>query len=229
MIRYKVLKNVTVTFLAGVMVAGCNSTIHKKASVDGIQTLSIDAKQRMLLVNDHGGPSGMRRVACAEPSPDALVAQAAALSANITTPKQLSAALAASNKESAGSIGLRTQTIQVLRDGYFRICEAFMNGSITSNDYKEVINNVDGVIAVVLAIETLGGTVTPPSIQLTPGAVSTSASGNNASVSGDAGTVIVEKIETKITTMSDKQASAIEKITLGYLSLVAARNAARLR
>ena len=128
------LKGIAIGALAISMPAlgGCQTVIHKSENIGGVRTLSIDAKQRMLLVSDKGGRLHNEIVACAEPSPDALAAQAAALSVSGAKPEVISAALSASRSESAAAIGLRTQTVQILRDGYYRIFEAAMNGAINS-------------------------------------------------------------------------------------------------
>jgi hypothetical protein len=64
----KYLLVVTLPFL----IFGCDSTMHKIANVGGVDTLSTDAKQRLVFVgmraDDHGGS---KRVTCGEPSPDA--------------------------------------------------------------------------------------------------------------------------------------------------------------
>lgn len=220
---------IIVSILAiGTIISGCNSAIHKKRQVGSIDTLSIDAKQRLVHVNELGGPKRDRTIYCAEPSPDALVAQAAALSANLTTPKSLGVALGAANNEAAGSIGLRTQTIQILRDGYYRICEAYSNGSIDEQEYQDVIDNIDGVIAVTLAIDSLGGTIAAPAIDLTPGNATTSANGDKASAETKAGSIEIENFIPDRGALSDAQAGAIENVLIAYLDHMRQRAKAKL-
>lgn len=219
----QVYKTISVA-IAAMTIGGCTSTIHKQSDLDGIQTLSIDAKQRLVLVNKNGGANQMHRIVCAEPSPDALVAQAAALSANVNTPQKISAALGASNNETAGSIGLRTQTIQILRDGYFRVCEAYMNGSISQQEYTKIINNVDGAIAVVLAIDTLGGTVRAPTINLSPGATTITTDGEGGKVEANDSRILIESITAGSGGVDGKNAEAIKEIIIEYLRHMRARN-----
>ncbi len=208
-----------ITIAAAITLAGCTSTIHKTSQLGHISALSIDAKQRLIVTNPNGGPIDKRRaVVCAEPSPDALVAQAAAISANLKTPKAVEAAFGAANTEAAGSIGLRTQTIQILRDGYYRICEAFMNGSITSEQYKEVIQGVDEFITVVAAIETLGGGTQAPAIKLTPGGTSTTANKDGAAASTTAGNVEIGELKQADGTLNKYQAGAIADVVHSYLT-----------
>lgn len=201
-----------------ILTSGCSSTIHKLAPVGGINSLSVDAKQRLVLVNENGGPNQNKRIVCAEPSPDALVAQSAALSANLTTPKAVGAALGVAQKESAGSIGLRTQTIQILRDGYYRICEAYQNGALKERQYRQVLLGVDSFIATVAAIETLGGTVAAPAIVLSPGGTSTSVNGNGATAGVTAGEIKLSDIKPAAGTLSNAQADAIAEVVANYLS-----------
>ncbi len=206
-----------------VMATGCSSTIHKVASVDGIETLSIDAKQRLVLVNEYGGVNNNTRIACAEPSPDAIVAQAAALSGKVSVQNQGSGGLGAASNEVAGSIGLRTQTIQVLRDGYYRLCEAYMNGAINRKEYSDVLNHVDGVIAVVMAIDVLGGPLAAPAVVLNAGGGSADTQGGAAA--GKAAGVNIENFLPERGTLSDAQAKAIENIIKMYLTHKARRGA----
>ena len=193
------------------MATGCSSTIHEVASVDGIETLSIDAKQRLVLVNEYGG----KRIACAEPSPDAIVARAAALSGKVSVQNQGSAGLGAASNEVAGSIGLRTQTIQVLRDGYYRLCEAYMNQAIDAKEYSAVLNHIDGVIAVVMAIDVLGGPLAAPAVVLNAGGGSGDTEGG--AVAGKSAAVNIENFLPERGTLSDAQAKAIENIIKMYL------------
>lgn len=212
------LKRIAMAVLAISMPAlsGCQTVIHKSENVGGVRTLSIDAKQRMLLVTDRGGRLHNEMVACAEPSPDALAAQAAALSASGAKPEVISAALSASRSESAASIGLRTQTIQILRDGYFRICEAYLNGALNSEDYKRVISHVDGVIAVVMAIDALGGTISAPAIAISAGKSTAGATGSGANTSIEP-TLSIGAFAPERGSLSDAQAQAIENVVRMYL------------
>jgi hypothetical protein len=140
--------------------AGCNGTIHRKSMLGGDEILAVDARQR-LTVSGREAMSG-RRVICAEPSPDAIVAQAASLASALDSPATpggngaIKGALAAGVAESAASIGLRTQSIQLMRDGYYRLCEALLNGQIGPDEYRDVVENIDVFILSMTAVEQLG-------------------------------------------------------------------------
>ncbi len=106
------------------LAAGCaDSTIHKQSNVGGVDTLSIDAKQRVVFVGERQAGHG-ERVTCTEPMPDALVARAAvaADSGNITQTGGPSGGggVSGGSSESAASLSFRNETVQMLRDGYYR-------------------------------------------------------------------------------------------------------------
>jgi hypothetical protein len=64
---------------------------------------------------------------------------------------------------------MRTQTIQLMRDGYFRLCEGYLNGVVTDDEYRLIIDNVDTFLLVILAIDTLGGGGRAPVVAVTAG------------------------------------------------------------
>lgn len=164
--------------LCGALAACDGSTIYKKSDLGGVQTLSIDAKQRLVLVGTRTEKNGRKtRVVCAEPSPDALVAQAAVLSASGAYKQGSTDAPSAGGnvgvglQESASSIGLRTQSIQILRDGYYRLCESYMNSAISTEQYNRVVMNIDTFINVALAIDGLGNAKSAPSVAIGTGPI----------------------------------------------------------
>lgn len=112
----------------------------------------VDAKQRFVLVTDRGGD---KPVYCAEPSPDALTAVAAAFGAGLAVPGQAQGEIAVGFNEAAQELGRRTVTIQLLRDSLYRACEAFANGAIDEFAYAQTINNFDRVMIDLLSIESL--------------------------------------------------------------------------
>ena len=167
----------TAAVLAGVaaLAAGCaDSTIHKQSSVSGVDTLSVDAKQRLVYVANRSAGEG-ERVTCSEPMPDGLVARAAAgaASGNFTLVGGNSGGggVSGGSSESAASIGFRNETVQLLRDGYFRMCEAYMNGALTTEQYQHMILNADTFMVVVSALQTLGGNPVAPGVAINAGGV----------------------------------------------------------
>lgn len=135
----------------------------------------IDAKQRALisvkrpLIGADGkyvrdGKDGIVTTVtfCAEPSPDALQATASALAGAASGSKgaiEAAFSLALSGSENVASIGLRTQTIQLLRDSYYRLCEAYLNDGLDSIGYDVLQRRVQNQIIALLAVEQLTGAV----------------------------------------------------------------------
>lgn len=134
--------------------------IHKKSEIgpktansDQPMGVFVDAEQRAVLSNAED-PS---RIVCAEPAPDALSAIAASAGLSVSDLSQ-SIALQGSTSETAANIGLRTQTIQSLRDGYYRICEARMNG-MPQVQYSMMLRRFQSNMIALLAIEQLTGAI----------------------------------------------------------------------
>jgi hypothetical protein len=66
---------------------------------------------------------------CAEPSPDALSALATTVGLSLSNAdRDYTANFALS--EAGGSIGLRTQSIQLIRDSMYRLCEGYLSGAL---------------------------------------------------------------------------------------------------
>ncbi len=195
-----VLRHVTVA-LAVLPMMGCANYIFRPFNIDSGTSLSVDAMQRMVLVTHKGGKSGDRLVVCTEPSPDAISALAASGSANVSGtlpsatpggPSQGSGAGSGSfaMSEAVASIAMRTQTIQLLRDGLFRACEAYMNGAIDQHQYNVVLLNIDRLMVTLLGVDAIGGMgmVAPVTIGATPSGVSAQA-GRAAAPGSSANTV----------------------------------------
>jgi hypothetical protein len=130
------------------------------------QSVSADAKQRMVFSVKRGEPGSQRQLLCAEPSPDTVsataVQTAAALAAKlpgtaagvqVSTEAQL--AYQRSIAESVAYIGVRNSTIQLLRDGLYRACEAYMNGAIGDFGYALVLANYGRLMVALLTAEGL--------------------------------------------------------------------------
>ncbi len=169
-------KTAAIAVAAAMMLSACDGgTIHKTSKLGDLDVLSIDARQRLVLRGkDHNGDE----VVCAEPSPDAIVAQAAVLAASGSgSGPAASGASAASGSggfatgysEGVGSIAMRTPMIQLMRDGYYRYCEALLNGVVDSEDYAVSLRLVDMFLVTIMAIEVLGGAVTVPPVTVNAG------------------------------------------------------------
>jgi hypothetical protein len=139
------------------ILSGCSSVIHKRFTIDSTPatTVSLDAKQRLVLVTDKGGKDNKKRIVCAEPSPDAMVGLAASGALEGLMPGNGSAKIAASMAETLAQLGDRTPVIQLLRDGLYRACEAQMNGLLSDKEYKTLLVGYDDFVITLLAIEGL--------------------------------------------------------------------------
>ena len=73
------------------------------------KAVHLDIQQRLLIVNEFG-------YYCSEPSPDALAAYAAAFGIGASSPASGAASAAGGGQSSAASVGLRTQSITLMRD-----------------------------------------------------------------------------------------------------------------
>lgn len=204
------------------LAAGCSSTIHIREDVSGVDTLSVDAKQRMMLVGARQAGHG-ERVVCTEPMPDALVAKAAALRADVNITGATGEAsggggLGAASSESAASLSFRNQTVQMLRDGYFRLCEAYLNGAINKRLYRHMIANADTFMAVVAALEVLGSQPVAPAVAISAGGVSTAK--DSASITPGTPANIVTTVTGTSSADAQKQAAnaqAVREIIRMYL------------
>ena len=164
---------------ASISLTACSEHFFRTFDLDNANSLSIDANQRLILVTQQGGVEGNEFIVCAEPSPDALTARAAAIAASGGY-SGVSASLAASSTEEAALIGLRTQTIQLLRDGYYRLCEAYLNGALSREQYNLAVVNVPSTIVAIMAVDAVAGTPTAaPVVVSAGGSTATSNSGED--------------------------------------------------
>jgi len=165
-------------FLIGIgfiFLPGCanfNSVTKKKTLSDSIETVFIDAKQRVVYTNNREDDSGAYTlpVFCAEPSPDALSVLAASGGVDVTTKSGLNAAAQGALSEAGGSIGLRTQSIQLMRDAMYRICEGYANSALDEANFETLHRRFQQSMVTILAVEQLTGAVRPPALILAAGA-----------------------------------------------------------
>jgi len=127
----------------------------------------LDAQQRLVYSNKGGS-------ICAEPSPDAIQSVAASLGAGVAVPQDGAAAISQALQQSTASTGLRTQSITLMRDALYRICEAAHNGKLTDRDVVQLLQRSQDVTLGVLAIEQLTGAVVAKQIVLGGSANATS-------------------------------------------------------
>ncbi|GAB5456662.1 MAG: hypothetical protein Hens2KO_28910 [Henriciella sp.] len=161
------MRRIGIVLLSALSLSACAS-IGNLAAVNKKETIGsgfgggsapagvfIDAEQRAVLSNKRSDRD--LRVVCAEPAPDALSAIAAQAGVSVS---DISNAVSAEGgvSEAAANIGLRTQTIQTLRDGFYRVCEAYMNG-LSQEQYSIMLRRFQTNMIALLAIEQLTGSV----------------------------------------------------------------------
>lgn len=146
---------------------------------------------------------------CAEPSPDAMSAMAMEAAAKGGVPSKVQVELSAALQQSAAFVGLRTTSIQLLRDFGYRLCEAFLSGGIDQGEYDLLMRRFQKNVVALLAIEQLTGAVkAPPVILTTQGQAETTQS---LSDQRD----IREKVSKKITDLEkEKKGKETEKADL---------------
>jgi hypothetical protein len=164
------------------LLTGCganfNAIHYRNESATVTPTTSVDAKQRFLTSNQRASSDKASKekiqVLCAEPSPDTLSVLSSAMTGTFGLDrafggsKDLSASLSAalSRAESGASIGLRTQTIQLLRDGMYRLCEAYASEALDNKGFKQLQQRYQTVMLALLSIEQLTGTVSARAVSL---------------------------------------------------------------
>jgi hypothetical protein len=238
-------RKLTITALVALLSAGaggCTGTIYKQSTLGDLETLSVDARQRLSFVGLYTDEDGYtRRALCTEPSPDAAVARAASFAAALSNPilapgattaaGNAAAGVAGSSSEAIASLSARTQTIQLLRDGYFRACEGLLNGVIDKWDYKAILSNIDATMVALAAVDALGGSSTQaPGVAVTTGPASATAPVNGANVSASAGegtttSVVVQETFPQRGKVEEAQANAIRAIALEAMKAARAREA----
>jgi hypothetical protein len=128
---------------------GRRTTLPANNSKNGL-AVHLDAQQRVVMV----GPTG---IYCAEPSPDAMAAYAQAAALGVSIPGQGAGSGASGSQSDIASIGLRTQSITLMRDALYRLCEAGANGKVSAISTTQLLARSQDLTAVVVAVEQVTG------------------------------------------------------------------------
>ena len=121
--------------------------------------IHLDAQQRLVVYS--------AKKYCAEPSPDALAAYAQSIGLGASVLGEGAASLAGASQSTLGSIGLRTQSITIMRDALYRMCEAYNNGALGDVMVATLLGRSQDLTAVILAVEQLTGAVAANHVILT--------------------------------------------------------------
>ncbi len=162
--------------------ANVNSVYRPIYAAQG-QGALIDVKQRAILVGQRevngsgeaiAANQSRQFVICAEPSPDAMSAYAGEFAGKLAlspvgeaTGKNESLAIQGAMREAASYVGMRTPSVQLLRDAMYRVCEAYSNGAITNAQYELLMRRYQRHIVALAAIDQLTQAARVPPITLT--------------------------------------------------------------
>jgi len=174
--EYLFLLKRTTLGLGVLLLSSCASwnSIHRSGDLDDDNSsyVSIDAKQRLMITGKRAYWDGNKYasepniIICNEPSPDVFSVYTAALGADISKSEELTAALKLTTGESGASIGIRTQSIQLLRDAMYRICEAYLSGALEPTEYFRLLASYQKSMVTLIAIEQLTGAAKPAQVIL---------------------------------------------------------------
>ncbi len=153
------------------LLSGCANfnTISRSTDLPGGgKAIHLDSAQRLVYTNKFGA-------LCAEPTPDALQSYAAGMGMGVGVTDKGSAALSNAFSANSASVGLHTQSITLMRDTLYRICEYSNSGNAAPMDVVQLLQRSQNLTLGVLAIEQLTGAVVARQAALSAGASSTSA------------------------------------------------------
>ncbi len=209
------MKNVAASFLLLVLVllGGCGNLNGQSRSfaTERSSVMTVDASQRAIFTTNKQasarGKAGFDAI-CAEPSPDAMVAVAAALNLNVSVVEKALGA-GSSYQQSAANIGLRTQTIQILRDAMYRLCEGYASGALDQKGFLRLQRRYQHIMLGLLSIEQLTGPLVAQQVALSGTANSLNATN-------------VAAMSTQVSKATDALAKATVALTAAQTSLAAA-------
>lgn len=162
---HRLLLTVVVLTLAGC--ANMNTVNRATPLPGGGKAVHLDSAQRLVYTSKDG-------MLCAEPTPDAIQAYAAAMGVSAGVNDKGSAALSNALSANSASVGLHTQSITLMRDTLYRICEFSHNKGANQLDTVQLLQRSQDLTLGVLAIEQLTGAVVARQAMLTGGSSSTS-------------------------------------------------------
>ncbi|SFX76135.1 hypothetical protein SAMN03097694_3117 [Janthinobacterium lividum] len=127
-------------------------TIHRTTDLPGDgMAVHLDAAQRVIHVTKDGK-------ACAEPTPDALQSYASSFGGTLSAGPD-SAAVSNALRANAASVGLHSQSITLMRQQLFNICEYAQNKWLNDADVMLLMERSQDLTLGILAIEQLTGAV----------------------------------------------------------------------
>lgn len=126
----------------------------------------LEAEERVVIYSEKPSSKDTNarkvKIMCPEPSPDALKT----LAASMNIEKQEVATIAAAYSEAGANIGLRTHSIQLLRDQLFAICQAYANEGVSEAAYQMMLTRNQRNTVALMAIEQLTSVLRGASVAL---------------------------------------------------------------
>lgn len=174
----------TLALAAAFALAGCAdlTTSTKQVDLNG-KSIAIDVKQRIVFSQKR---MDGQLVTCPEPSPDALtvIAAGGGISLDAGAGKGVGSA-SASFAEQGAFVGLRTQSIQTMRDALFSLCVSYASGAVDAQQLSAMQRRFQSTLMGLIAIEQITRPVVAGPALL--------ASGSSAGAGGGAGDAAVDK------------------------------------
>ncbi len=159
----------------------CNNKMNVKTMDLGEnQAIAGMAESRLVVstgveYDSNGKRIGPARMVCSEPSPDVakvfqesmtMASKLAASDASKTINGELAFEFSKAHAEAIAQLGERMATIQLLRDGLFRACEAFVNGGFNATMYAVMLSRFDDVMVTLMTSELAAGNFGRPLVSL---------------------------------------------------------------
>jgi hypothetical protein len=170
---------ITGLVIGAIALAGCGTFKQKSVTGETGTFLVIAAKSsdHLVFVRDQNKTAkrAANRISCSMPSPDFLDASSTTGSLGVGVPR-IGANIGFGNTQSAAFVGMRTQTVQLLRDSLFRLCEARINGALSKEQHNIALVSMPELFATMMAIDVVGGAAVAPAVTLTPAVAGTSQS-----------------------------------------------------
>lgn len=147
---YRKINCLMIFFLCGCANLGTVSRVSKLS--DETTAIHLDSAQRLVY-------EGKEHILCAEPTPDALQSYANAFGGSLTAPGKDNTSLSNAFAVNAMGVGLHTQSITLMRDILYRICEASYSKRLSDVSVQQLLQHAQDLTLGVLAIEQLTGVV----------------------------------------------------------------------
>lgn len=163
--------------LGALLLSGCTSVPHnttpytaqiQELKAENSHVIMLDATKRVVLVSQKG--------TCSEPVPDAIgtifteLARQLKAQADVQgqAKGEISGSQTAATATSIFELYQRSQGVQVLRDGLFRLCEAHLAGAVGPEEYRENLVNLITTLNYVVPMELCTKVYSQRIIQVSP-------------------------------------------------------------